>query len=407
MSEFLAHGSTPEWSSIERVRNDWPTTSLIAARDLDGWRQAKVLYDNNDDYESMMMCSDLFSYALSHHLHRNPIVPEDEVFDATNSILYSSITRPPDGLSLPLDVQRNIRLALTFVREYGWQPIAMGGSGQVDGLLLDPGCSGLYCVSLATGEDSSGVLERFFAVMPSLHGPVKPFADPCQGLAYEFEVAVSKSDSGDEASEHFMLGVMSHAAGDVLAALSEFEDSAYLGHVPAMNELGSVFNEIGDVIQSSTWYQRSADTGDPFGMFGLGVLAERDGEYSAARNWYLRSAEGGNPEGFAALTQMAFNRGDSEEVRRFAHLGADEGQPFCQHRFAFILYVDAAGDTRILREALGYARASANQDNPDGTILAGGICEALGDRIAAEKWFDRARATDDPLILERLRKLGR
>jgi TPR repeat protein len=397
--------SNRTWGDIESIREEWPKSELDVPRDLDAWNRAKVLFEN-DDYDSMMSCAKYFSFALAHNLYGPGILPESEIVHTVNSILYSSVAPPPDGQTFVDMARKCARLALTFVREYGWQRESLGGTGQFDGLIEDTGNHGLYSAAIAIGDQIVGDLSAFFLVPPSLHVHQGSIPDPSEDLNGVMEGFMDAADRGDVASEHFVRAFALLSNDDLPGAISELEASATSGNSRAMYVAGDLAEEIGDVDQAEFWHRQAARAGDARAMFQLGVQAFGEGDLEIAAVWYQRAAEAGEPEGFAALTQMADDRGDDIAFRNWVKLGADAGQPFCVLRYGGFLFVNSNGNPLLLREALQYAQTSAERGDLGGMMLAGGICATLGDIPTSQSWFDEARASGDPAILERLRKLG-
>jgi hypothetical protein len=73
-----------------------------------------------------------------------------------------------DGQTFAETAQRAARLALTIIRENGWQPSGMGGRGLFDRLIMDKGNYMLLGAAIAPGGRSwEGNLKAFFAVPPS------------------------------------------------------------------------------------------------------------------------------------------------------------------------------------------------------------------------------------------------
>src|ERR1039458_3756452 len=127
-----------DWSDIANIRKEWPQSQLDVDADLRKWREGIALYEN-DDYMSMMKCATLLSSALAHALYGEGILHGDEFPDTIFKVLYASLEPPPDGRSFPDGPQRSTRLALTMVRENGWSPASMRGSGLFDKLIMDKG----------------------------------------------------------------------------------------------------------------------------------------------------------------------------------------------------------------------------------------------------------------------------
>src|ERR1700743_3055270 len=64
------------WGNIAGVRAEWPHRGLDRDRDLSGWHEGVVLYQN-DDYRSMMKCAELLAPALAHSLYGDGVLRGD------------------------------------------------------------------------------------------------------------------------------------------------------------------------------------------------------------------------------------------------------------------------------------------------------------------------------------------
>lgn len=392
-----------DWSHIDHVRREWPSEPLDRTADLRAWEEGVRLYDN-DDYRSMMRCALLLSQALAHNLYGEGILGGDDLVETVRKVLWASVASPPDGRTFDEDAQRCARLALTIVREFGWQPVSMGGSGLLERCITgDKGTYMLYCTAIAPAGTIVGDLRAFFAVPPQ---PVAEIPNPHHAVVDELEDVLHRADSGDPAKALYVRALGLWMRGDRAAAMSPMVEAARLGDIRAMKEVGDLSMELGYETEARMWFEAAAKAGNAKAMFNMGAFAVRAGDQGAAEGWYRRAAEAGDPEGFAALTQLAHEHGDSGAERRWARLGAEAGQGFCIFRHGLHLLMDANGDLATLRRAAAFLEASADRGDIDGILMAGTVNSQLGNTQRARMWYDRARETGDPKALDMLSRQG-
>jgi len=320
-----------DWSIIENIRKEWPSSLLERDADMAKWQQGMSLYER-DDYPSMMQCAPLLATALAQSLYGEGIIQGDDFPNTVFRTLYASLEAPPDQRTFAQSAQRAARLAMTLIRENGWQPASMGGSGLFDQLVMDKGNYMLLTTAIGPPDRPwEGDLKAFFAVPPQ---PIlERLPDPsdnenAQVVDRMFE-AVKKAEAGDVTSEHFMQGMALWAGGQPEAALAELGEAAKLGSVQAMKNAGDLAQEMGRPDVARFWFESGANAGDPACMWNVAVIALNASDVESAATWYQRSAEAGLVDGYAALTQMARDRDDAAAMRHWAKLGAEAGQTFC------------------------------------------------------------------------------
>ena len=118
-----------DWSKIENVKAEWPRSELDPGVDLQRYEQALALYER-DDYASMMQCAKLFATALAHSLYGPGILHGDDLANTVHKTLYCALCASPDGRTFAESAQKAARLAMTLMRENGWQPPSLGGADQ-------------------------------------------------------------------------------------------------------------------------------------------------------------------------------------------------------------------------------------------------------------------------------------
>ena len=404
-----ASGPCMDWSDIDNVRREWPRAALDPARDLDQYEQALAIYDARDDYSSMMQCATMLSAALAHSLHGSGILKGEDLPETARKILYCSTCPPPDGQTFADSAQRASRLALTIIRENGWQPPALGGTETFfERMIMDKGRFMLLSTAIAPPDEPwGGDLMKFFQVPPQPLVETLPFSERRAGEATSRAMeTLRQAAEGDQGSGLYADGLARHMAGDLEGALRLFGEAGRLGSVDAMADAAGLAYELGQEEEADFWYEAAARAGHPIAMFNTGMSAYRREELSTAMQWFQRSAEAGNIEGYAALTQLSSDAGDEVAEGHWARLGAEAGHTFCMGRHGLILARGANGDVPTLRRARDVLELAAERGDLDSASLAINLNHQLNDATRAQRFVTLVVQSGDAEAIERLRRYG-
>jgi hypothetical protein len=401
--------SATDWSKIENIRAEWPQSSLDRAADLQKYQHALALFER-DDYPAMMQAATLFAAALAHSLYGEGILQGSELPETVHRTLYCSLCAPPDRKTFADTAQKAARLALTIMRENGWQPASMGGLRPVsEPMIMDTGNYMLLGSALApAGQPQLGDLRAFFDVPPT-----RAVAAPSDAKVTLGEETVNRlygvlreSRAGDSASTLFMDGMALAARGDGEGALAKFSEAATLGSADAMVSAGEVTGDMGRLDESRFWYERAGNAGHAVGMFNSAIAAIQRGDRATAVQWFQKSAQAGNAEGFAALTQLAAEAGDEAAEARWSRLGAEAGHTFCMARHGLLLAMHANEDVPSLRRARDLVEQAAERGDSDSMSLAVDLNHQLGDSTRARRFADMVVRGGNAEEIDRLRRYG-
>lgn len=398
-----------DWSNIESIRGEWPRAALDPATDLRRYRQALTLYER-DDYASMMQCATLFATALAHSLYGPGILKSDELPETVYKTLCTALCAPPDGRTFADSAQKAARLAMTVMRENGWQPPSFGGTmTHFERIMMDTGNYMLLGTALAPpSKPWAGDLKAFFSVMPQpTIGPL-PDAEVDRGgkVIDRLYNTIQESKSGDSASSLCVDGMALTGQGDYEGALAKYSESAKLGSVDAMASAGDLSRDLGRLEDANFWYETAANAGHPVGMFNTAIAAIQRGDGATAAQWFQRSAEAGNIEGYAALTQLADDAGDEAAEAHWSRLGAEAGHLFCMGRHGLLLARGARGDVPTTRRARDFLEQAADRGHLDSASLAINLNHQLGDPARAQRLVTIVIQSGDAEAIDRLRRYG-
>jgi TPR repeat protein len=393
------------WSDIDSIRGEWPRATLDPAADLARFRQALVIFER-DDYTAMMQCATLFATALAHFLYGPGILHGNDVPETVHKALYCSLCPPPDGRTFAESAQRAARLAMTIMRENGWQPSSLGGTRtDFAPMMSDKGNQMLLTAAVSPpGHLQPDGLRAFFSVPPQSAAGPRP--DSATGTIGRVHAILQESEAGDAASSLYLAGLALAGRGDKAGALAKFSAAAALGSADAMEEAGDLSKQLGRPEEANAWYKRAAQAGHPVGMFNSAIADLQQGRQASALEMLQRAAEAGNAEGYAALAQLARDAGDEAAESNWARLGAEAGHPFCMGRHGLLLARAANGDVPMTRRARDYLEQAAERGDLDSASLAINLSHQLGDPARAQRFVALVMQSGDQNAIGRLRRYG-
>lgn len=131
---------------------------------------------------------------------------------------------------------------------------------------------------------------------------------------------VGKFDDGrDEATTALYQRGREYAErGEVDDAIEWLGRAADSGHVQAMRNLGSLYNqERGDDENAIRWFARAADAGDAASASIVGGLYEDQGNLHEALRWHTRAAEAGYIHAAGSLALLYLKQNDTDQAIRW------------------------------------------------------------------------------------------
>jgi TPR repeat protein len=398
-----------DWSKIENIRGEWPRATLDPTADLANFQRALTLYER-DDYPAMMQCATLFATALAHSLYGPGILKGNDLPETVHKALYCSLCKPPDGRTFADSAQKAARLAMTILRENGWQPPSLGGTMTAfEPMMMDTGNRVLLAAAVASsGQPWAGNLQAFFSVPPQPAVGTLPAAEAARGGESVDRVydTLQQAEAGDTASALYMEGLALTAQGDYQGAIAKYSEAANLGSADALAEAGHLSVELGRQDEANFWYEAASKAGHPIGMFNTAIVALQKGDSATARQLFQRAAEAGNAEGYAALVQLADESGDETAEVHWARLGAEAGHLFCIGRHGLLLARSADSDVPTMRRARVFLEEAAERGDLDSASLAINLNHQLGDPARAQRFVTLVLQSGDQKSIDRLRRHG-
>lgn len=403
-------GNPTDWSDIDNVRAEWPKSALDPERDLRKREEGISLYNQGPGQSpaSALRAATLLAPSLAHSLYGEGIIRGQDLIDTVYKTLFASLD-VADDRTFPDEAQRIARLALTLVRENGWQPAAMGGDGLFDNVLTQKyAVLMLPMVISPTNRPWEGDLKAFFSVPPQQLVPAlpDPEEDNSDEVVNRMHALLTEDHDDDAASAAHKKGMLLWAEGNTEDALTALVEAAQLGAVRAMKDAGDLARDMGREDESWFWYETAANAGNADSMWNMATRAFNSGDLARAADWYQKSAEAGLPDGYAALTQLASDREDANAERHWAQLGADCGQTFCMGRHGLLLLMDANDDVPTMRRAREFLEQAADRGDVDAMALAANVNRQLGDSARGQRFVRMVVDSGDGDQIDRLRRYG-
>ena len=403
-------GVPTDWSDIDNIRAEWPKSALDPETDLMKRDEGISLYNQGSDQSpaSAFRAAALLAPSLAHSLYGEGILRGQDLVNTVYMTLFASLD-VADDRTFPEDAQRIARLALTIVRENGWQPAAMGGDGLFDNVLTQKyAVLMLPMVISPSNRPWDGDLNAFFSVSPQQF--VQPLPDPEEDRGDEvvnrMHALHTRDQDDNAASAAHKRGMVLWAGGHSEDALAALTEAAQLGAVQAMKDAGDLARDMGRDDESWFWYETAANAGNADSMWNMATHALNAGNLASAADWYQKSAEAGLPDGYAALTQLASDRDDPDAERHWARLGAECGQTFCMGRHGLLLLMDANDDVPTMRRGREFLEQAADRGDVDAMALAANVNRQLGDRDRGQRFVKMVVDSGNEEEIDRLRRYG-
>jgi len=121
---------TEDWSELENVRAEW-AGQLMSERDgLLGWTNGMRMFDEPHPPAQILNIAEYMTRGLAHQLFV-PLLSDADALRTCRRVLTLVDQVPAEPAFVAEFGPRLARLALTIIRERGWQPRELGGDGSV------------------------------------------------------------------------------------------------------------------------------------------------------------------------------------------------------------------------------------------------------------------------------------
>jgi hypothetical protein len=394
-----------DWADIELIRAEWPLDDANAEADLAAFHEGNQVYDDNDDYLSMLRSGALLSRSLRYELYGKGILRPDDVSLATFRVLFASAYPPPDERSFPHQAASQLRLAMTVAKKHGWQPAAWGGNDML-GESISRSVMVLAMAIAPEGRPWDGDVKGFFTTNPlhieapepePVHGNDSQYFREVMENIHGIQATIDAADAGDPAAHERVLGFQASQAGDDAAAQVHYERSAEMGNVGGMFDAGCGASRAGEREKAIGYFEAASNGGHKNAMKNLGAMLIQQSDIRGAAYWWQRAGEAGDPDGYAALTQLASDAGNDADELKWARLGAEADQPFCMLRYGqLLLNSDPRNPHFVTTQVIPWLLGASEAGKDSALFLIGIAYGEIGDIQNAGVWLRKAEAAGDP-----------
>lgn len=153
---------TTDWTDPANVRAEWQGQLEGEDEGLLGWRNGMRLFEGEFPPGQAMNIAEYMTRGLGYHLF-TPVISDADAAITARRILQLVDAVPAEPPFLAEFAPRLSRLALTIIREKGWQATALGGDGSITDEIVGARSDGLVVYSAqCPGVTADATWPHFF-----------------------------------------------------------------------------------------------------------------------------------------------------------------------------------------------------------------------------------------------------
>lgn len=151
--------SPVDWRDIDNIKAEWPITDSDVEQDLLGWRNGMRMALQDEVPGQRFNEAEYITRGLRYRLYSGSPLTDDEAAESVRLILLQLHRAPVAIMEMMSEfVPKLVRLALAIMRERGWQPVELGGTGRINVDLNTP----IVLSAIATQSAPGGDYLRYF-----------------------------------------------------------------------------------------------------------------------------------------------------------------------------------------------------------------------------------------------------
>jgi hypothetical protein len=126
-----------DWSDDVRIRAEWTSQLQGVEEGRLGWSNGMRLFEQQPVAAQLLNVAEYLTRGLAYTYLGQPLVTDEQAAETVRRVLRAISDMPPTVPSFQREfAPRLVRLALAVARQQGWQPVSLGGDGQIgEGLL--------------------------------------------------------------------------------------------------------------------------------------------------------------------------------------------------------------------------------------------------------------------------------
>lgn len=153
---------TEDWTNPQAVRAEWANQLEGEDGGRLGWGNGTRMFEEGVIPGQKLNVAEYITRGLAYHLF-TPILTDEQAQVAARRVLTLVDEIPAEPAFFAEFGPRLSRLALTVIREKGWQPLSLGGDGSVTDEILGARPDGLVVYSArSAGVRADDALSHFF-----------------------------------------------------------------------------------------------------------------------------------------------------------------------------------------------------------------------------------------------------
>lgn len=151
-----------DWSDEKVIRGEWEKQLEGESGGRLGWSNGRRLFAEGPVPAQLVNVAEYMSRGLAYTYVGQPLFPDDQAAETVRQMLAALSSMPPTVPAFQWRFARRIaRLALAVTRQKGWQPVPLGGDGQIGEQFLQ--ASVVLDAITAPGVSRDDYLRHFFA----------------------------------------------------------------------------------------------------------------------------------------------------------------------------------------------------------------------------------------------------
>lgn len=152
--------SAIDWRDVENIKAEWPITNADVEEDLLGWRNGMRMAVQDEAPGQRFNEAEYITRGLRYSLYEGSPLTDDEAAESVRLVLQQLHRAPVATMEMmSVFVPKLVRLALAVMRERGWQPAELGGTGRVN---LDLNTPIVLSAIATTASPDGDYLQYFF-----------------------------------------------------------------------------------------------------------------------------------------------------------------------------------------------------------------------------------------------------
>jgi len=126
-----------DWSDDARIRAEWTSQLQGVEEGRLGWSNGMRMFEQQPHAGQLLNVAEYLTRGLAYTYLGQPLITDEQAAETVRRVVRAISDMPPTVPSFQREfAPRLVRLALAVARQRGWQPVSLGGDGQLGEDLL-------------------------------------------------------------------------------------------------------------------------------------------------------------------------------------------------------------------------------------------------------------------------------